>query len=50
MEDEYHIITVNDTTIKCFRDGRIFTLSKKCKKYEKWVERTINQIIVDIFD
>ena len=41
MEDEdFRIITLNDTTIKCFRDGRIFTLSKKCKKYEKWNERT----------
>ena len=40
MEDEdYRIITLNDNTIKCFRDGRIFTLSKKCKKYEKWNER-----------
>jgi hypothetical protein len=43
MEDEdYRIITLNDTTIKCFRDGRIFTLSKKCKKYEKWNERPSN--------
>ena len=40
MEDEdYRIITLNDNTIKCFRDGRIFTLSKRCKKYEKWNER-----------
>jgi len=40
MEDhDYRIITINDTTIKCFRDGRIHTLSKKCKKYEKWNER-----------
>jgi len=40
MENEdYRIINKNDTTIKCFRDGRIFTLSKKCKKYEKWNER-----------
>ena len=37
---DYRIITLNDTTIKCFRDGRIFTLSKKCKKYEKWNERS----------
>tara|TARA_R110000823_G_scaffold289491_1_gene407889 strand:+ start:94 stop:564 length:471 start_codon:yes stop_codon:yes gene_type:complete len=37
--EEYHIINVNDNMIKCFRDGRIFTLSKKCKKYEKWNER-----------
>ena len=34
---EYHIINLNDTMIKCFRDGRIFTLSKRCKKYEKWI-------------
>ena len=40
MEDEdYRIITFANTTIKCFRDGRIHTLSKKCKKYEKWNER-----------
>ena len=39
MED-YRIMVLNDTTIKCFRDGRIFTLSKRCKKYEKWIERT----------
>ncbi len=43
MEDEdYRIITLNDNTIKCFRDGRIFTLSKRCKKYEKWNERPCN--------
>ena len=42
MENEdYRIINKNDTTIKCFRDGRIFTLSKKCKKYEKWNERIV---------
>ena len=39
--DEYHIINLNDTMIKCYRDGRIFTLSKKCKKYEKWNERNV---------
>ena len=40
MEDgDYRIITFANTTIKCFRDGRIFTISKKCKKYEKWNER-----------
>ena len=40
MEDEdYRIMVLNDTTMKCFRDGRIHTLSKKCKKYEKWNER-----------
>ena len=40
---EYHIITVNDTMIKCFRDGRIFSLFKKTNKYGKkgeWIERT----------
>ena len=41
MEDEdYRIMVLNDTTMKCFRDGRIFTLSKQCKKYEKWNERS----------
>ena len=40
MEDEYHIINLNDTMIKCYRNGRIFTLSKQFKKYEKWIERT----------
>jgi len=37
---EYRIITFANTTIKCFTDGRIFTLSKLCKKYDKWNERT----------
>ena len=42
MEDEdYRIINFANTTIKCFRDGRIFTLSTKCKKYEKWNERNV---------
>ena len=41
MEDhDYRIITINDTTIKCFRDGRIFTMDNRCKKYDKWNERT----------
>ena len=41
MEDEdYRIINFANTTIRCFRDGRIFTLSKQCKKYEKWNERS----------
>mgnify|MGYP003647959551 CR=1 FL=1 len=41
MEDEdYRIMVLNDTTMKCFRDGRIFTMSKQCKKYEKWNERS----------
>ena len=44
MEDEdYRIINVNDTMIKCFRDGRIHKLCKVtnqyCKKGE-WNERT----------
>ena len=38
--DEYRIITLNDNTIKCFRDGRIHTLDNRCKKYEKWNERS----------
>ena len=42
MENEdYRIINKNDTTIKCFRDGRIFTLDNRCKKYEKWIERKV---------
>ena len=40
--DEYRIITLNDNTIKCFRDGRIHTLDNRCKKYEKWIERSSN--------
>jgi len=41
MEDEdYRIMVLNDTTMKCFRDGRIFTLNNRCKKYEKWNERS----------
>ena len=39
---EYHIINLNDTMIKCFRDGRIFTLCKNTNQYGKkgeWVER-----------
>ena len=43
--EEYHIITVNDTTIKCFRDGRIHTICKKSNKYGKkgeWIERNVN--------
>ena len=35
---DYRIMVLNDTTIKAFSDGRIFTLSKKCKKGE-WIER-----------
>ena len=40
---DYRIITVNDTTIKCFRDGRIFTICKTSNKYGKkgeWIERS----------
>ena len=40
MEDEYHIITVNDTTIKCFCDGRIHTLFTYKDGRTKWTERT----------
>ena len=43
MEDEdYRNINFANTTIKCFRDGRIFTLCKNTSKYGKkgeWVER-----------
>tara|TARA_R110000744_G_C18932347_1_gene513296 strand:+ start:49 stop:525 length:477 start_codon:yes stop_codon:yes gene_type:complete len=42
--EEYHIISVNDTMIKAFRDGRIFTLCKKSNQYGKkgeWVERSV---------
>ena len=44
MEDEdYRIMVLNDTTMKCFRDGRIFTLFKFTNQYGKkgeWNERT----------
>lgn len=41
MEDEdYRIINVNDTMIKCFRDGRIHTLFTYKDGREKWNERT----------
>jgi len=41
MEDEdYRIINVNDTMIKCFRDGRIHTLFTYKDGREKWIERT----------
>ena len=39
MEDEYHIINLNDTMIKCYRDGMIHTISKKYGKKGEWVER-----------
>ena len=44
MDDEYHIINLNDTMIKCFRDGRIYTLFKQSNQYGKkdeWIERTV---------
>ena len=45
MENEdYRIINVNDTMIKCFRDGRIHTLCKYSNKYCKkgeWIERKV---------
>ena len=43
MEDEdYRIITINDNTIKCFRDGRVHTLFIYKDGREKWIERTSN--------
>ena len=43
MEDEdYRIMVLNDTTIKCFRDGMIHKLCKKSNQYGKkgeWIER-----------
>ena len=43
MENEdYRIINKNDTTIKCFRDGRIFTLFTYKDGREKWNERSNN--------
>ena len=39
MDEEYRIITLENTTIKCFRDGRIHTISKWRNKGE-WMERT----------
>jgi hypothetical protein len=41
MENEdFRIIIKNNTTIKCFRDGRIFTLFITNEKREKWIERS----------
>jgi len=44
MEDhDYRIITINDTTIKCFRDGRIERLFKVTNRYGKkgeWIEQS----------
>ena len=42
MEDEYHIINLNDTMIKCYRDGRVHTLFIYKDGREKWNERTNN--------
>jgi len=48
MEDEdYRIITLNDNTIKCFRDGRIHTMFKRTNQYGKkgeWIERTTKPV------
>ena len=45
MENEdYRIINFANTTIKCFRDGRIFTLCKVTSKHGKkgeWMERIV---------
>jgi len=42
MEDhDYRIITINDTTMKCFRDGRIHTLFTYKDGREKWNERKV---------
>ena len=44
MENEdYRIINFANTTIKCFRDGRIETICKRTNKYGKkgeWIERS----------
>ena len=41
MEDEdYRIMVLNDTTIKCFRDGRIETLFTYKDGRTKWIERS----------
>jgi len=41
--EDYRIIVKNGTTIKCFRDGRIFTKCNVTSKHGKkgdWIERT----------
>ena len=52
MEDEdYRIMVLNDTTIKCFRDGRIERLFKVNHQYGKkgeWVGRTNKRIGVTL--
>jgi hypothetical protein len=41
MEDEdYRIMVLNDTMIKCFRDGRIHTLFTYKDGRTKWIERS----------
>ena len=46
MEDEdYRVITVNDTILKCFRDGRIHRLcnaSNQCGKKGEWIVKQPN--------
>ena len=40
--EDYRIIIKNNTSIMCFRDGRIFTLCNKTNQYGKkgeWIER-----------
>ena len=38
MEDEdFRVIELNGSHLKVFRDGRIHSLSKRCKRYEKWI-------------
>jgi hypothetical protein len=39
-EEDYRIIQVNDYTIRCFKDGRIHTTSKRRHNAGRWIERT----------
>lgn len=39
LNEDYRIIVKNDTMIKCFRDGRIFTKFIHKDGREKWIER-----------
>ena len=40
MQDEdYRVMVLNDTTMKVFRDGRIYTLFKYKDGREKWTDR-----------
>ena len=51
MENEdYRIINKNDTTIKCFRDGRIETLFIYKNGRENGLSVLINHIKTDIFE